>query len=1130
MALNITLPGYYDRTPEFDAAGYEDLLFIASRALQSSEVNEIQTSLLNRFIDVLSFVFRDGAVLSGLPPVVEEINALTCSVILPPTLIYIAGKVYSVPEATLTCSTVGVVPIGVWLQKSVVTADTDARLRDPAVGARNFNEVGAARVKTQIFWAIAGTNFYSIYTLNNGAIVDQTPPALSNTLMQVFRQYDFDANGSYIVKGLQVSAIDSVPGFVTFSISEGIGNTRGFKTDKPTGTRVIYANDPDLETVQSEPKTFTAITGGTTAIQLNRFPVQSIGTVIITYQVTSTLTKGVANGMDTLPQVSILNIQSVVQGATTYVQGTSYALNGDKVDWALGGIEPAPGSNYQVTYQYLAAATPTAVNLNAGSFSITGGVQGSLVITDYLFKLPRKDRLCLDTNGNIARVKGISSRFVINPPNVPDALLSLATVTYGWILNPTVINDGIVAMPFSELQAIKTLLLNVFDLLAQNTLLSDIALREPSTKKGLFVDPFLDDLQRNQGVAQTAAVFRGIAQLPISAQIHFPANANNAVDLTLPFDVVGILEVTQRTGFSRINPYQAFDPIPASIILNPAVDQWVVQETIWSSSQSEYFSQFIPGRPPPGIRDGQIVTTTTARNELVGVQSRAVAFLRRITVAFSVFGFSAAEGLLTLKFDGLTIPTPGQAVANSSGAMFGSFVIPPNVTSGTKLVEFFGEQGSYGGAFFVGSGRIETTVMQQINTVLTRQFDPLAQTFRLAEARHLIGVSLYFTHIGDRQNKVVIEIRESENGIPTSTTLVDGILAGNDIVLNAWNRIDFSRPQIVQANTEYAIVILTDDALHSVAIAELGKFDSNGNPVSTQPYTVGVLLKSSNAVTWTPFQEADLSFVLHAARFTALTQSYLLGSITQLSALTLSRVAAVATLTTAREHGFITGDSVLIAGATPVDYNGVKVITRLSDTAFTYAIAGTPNNPTGTITAVLGDATDLIVLANIARTNNSTLANFTVDTATRSYRLDDNAGLSLPALLNEPATLSVHLSGTANLSPIVFAGSQVVYGEVAPTANYVSRSFPCPPNSTLRVTLSVSLPSPALLTVEAQTAANTWVPCVLGTTLDLGSGWIEQTYSAANISPALNLVAFRLLLSGTFLGRPLLANLRAVVI
>ncbi len=77
------------------------------------------------------------------------------------------------------------------------------------------------------------------------------------------------------------------------------------------------------------------------------------------------------------------------------------------------------------------------------------------------------------------------------------------------------------------------------------------------------------------------------------------------------------------------------------------------------------------------------------------------------------------------------------------------------------------------------------------------------------------------------------------------------------------------------------IVLLTDDGENAVKVAELGKYDAvNSRWVTSQPYQVGVLLSSSNASTWTPHQNLDLTFRLLAAKFTEFFHVIDLGKVT----------------------------------------------------------------------------------------------------------------------------------------------------------------------------------------------------------------------------------------------------------
>jgi len=646
----MTLTGYYNR---FDAADrYDELLFRAGKGLQSAELNEVQSTVIDRLKRIADAVFKDGAVISGTPPAITGTTA-SC----PLSLIYLRGAVREVAARSFTIPTTGLTRIGVYLLDAEITEVDDATLRDPAEGTRNYNEPGAGRLRVTATWGREGDGgtgvFYPVYTVIDGALLNQGGGNVGDSFSEALARYDRESNGNYIVTGLSVTALGLAAGVNAFSVKDGTGNIFGYKIDKLASTRLNYTEDPDLEVVDSEPDTFTGATGGSATIQLNRFPAESILEVVITQEKTVTITRGgVSGGQDTLPDVSVLSIQSITHASITYQSPRDYFLNGDKVDWSpsgAGAIEPAPGSTYSITYRYLGNATPSAVNLQAGTFTVTGAVNGTLVLTDYRWKLPRYDRLCIDRDGNFSRVKGISSRFTALPPAVPPNLLGLATIEQRWGLTPTITNDGIRAIPFDQLERMRSLIVDLFDLVALERLRNDISSREPSSKRGVFVDPFLDDDLRDQGITQTAAVVDGTLQLPIAPTV-YQAPTNNAQDWMLAYTEEIILEQTRQTGSSKINPYQAFDPIPAAITLTPAVDRFTVIDTIWTSPATQQIRIFMGGTGR--FSEG---STTSTRTELLSETQRPAEFLRQIQIAFTLAGFDPGETLTEVKFDGIDV-------------------------------------------------------------------------------------------------------------------------------------------------------------------------------------------------------------------------------------------------------------------------------------------------------------------------------------------------------------------------------------------------------------------------------------------------------------------------------------------
>ena len=206
--------------------------------------------------------------------------------------------------------------------------------------------------------------------------------------------------------------------------------------------------------------------------------------------------------------------------------------------------------------------------------------------------------------------------------------------------------------------------------------------------------------------------------------------------------------------------------------------------------------------------------------------------------------------------------------SDSAGTARGKFTLPAGIPAGVKQVEFIGEQGSRGVGQFIGRGEI--TLEERRRVITVQRYDPLAQTFTLlADGRHIAAVGLWFEEVGDKP--VTVQIRETATGLPTGAVLAEARVNVADIKGNGEETvIDFATPLYLDALQEFAIVILTDDNRHSLAIAEVGQYDRRAQRyVTEQGYTVGVLLSSSNASTWTPHNNADLAFRLYGAEFTA---------------------------------------------------------------------------------------------------------------------------------------------------------------------------------------------------------------------------------------------------------------------
>ncbi|MCL2020937.1 MAG: DUF4815 domain-containing protein [Betaproteobacteria bacterium] len=898
-----TVGGYYNRFNQ--AQNYDSHLFRAGKVLQSAELNELQSTASNRLKGIADVLFKDGDVIRDAQAI---INADTGDVTMQSGAIYLYGAVRGIEPAEFTIATVGLVTIGVYLIEEIITELNDPALRDPATGTRNYEEPGAVRLKVALQWGFAGDGqegeFYPVYEVEDGMLRAKEPPPQLDSVTQALARYDRDsAGGTYIVDGFHVAMADDLEtGEQVFTVSEGRARVNGYGVEMPTARRLVYPAEADARFVDSEPCVCTNPAGQ--RVNLARVPVGEITQVRITAEKSVTITHGSFTGaLDALPDSSVLSITKVMQGGTTYAAGTDYKLTGGQVDWSPAGAEPAPGSTYSVTYQYIATVAPD--DPDESGFSVYGAVAGSLIMTSYNALLPRYDRLCLNAQGGFVWLGGIAADYHPIPPAIPNDLLLLATVHQTWSLTGTltrrIIRDTVRTVPMQDLYAVSAKLDHVLGLVAQQRLEASADMLEAGMKKGLFVDPFLDDSLRDAGIAQDALINDGILALRVDADAYALGD-----DLTVPASLnyanTVALEQTMRTTEMLINPYMAFDLPGAVVSLTPAIDQFVDTRYVYNNARGE---ENLP-------------------------------YLRPLEVKFTLDRFAPSESIAAIEFDGISVTPTG--ITNVDGVITGKFTIPDNVPVGTKAVRFTGIGGSWGDAQYIGSNTLVTlqsgykmpeqyikiTNSQGTTYLTSAQFtassygkayslicnsgsgiDPLAQTFTLPSRQQITGIDLWFTEAGTSQ--VIVQIRETSLGFPTKTVLAEARIEAGAIITNGnHTTILFPFPVLLNADTEYALTVLTTDPAAALAVAELGKYDDRARKwVTSQPYQVGVLLSSSNASTWTAHQDRDMAFRLLRASFAPHTRNIDLGSVavtdaTDLMLLPLTEItdaAATATYT-----------------------------------------------------------------------------------------------------------------------------------------------------------------------------------------------------------------------------------------
>lgn len=1070
------------------------IVFPEDRFLTGLDLNDMQRITRDRARRNANMIARNGDRVEGAEIIVtpDPDPATTVSIVLAAGKIFVDGDVLPVAAAEIEGVVgSGEVRVGVRLVRSTEGHEDDVTLVGPLAGSEAEGEPIGVRVVELITWGLetdtADGDFYPVYTLRDGTPLDQTPPPALTGVINQLALYDFDANGHYIVDGCQVTAFGKIGSNQVFSIKEGTANILGYKRVREHALRFEVPEEPDLEVIGAEPHTYTAADGDPTTVNVNRAPIASVQQVIVVKRITETVVRGaIAGGQDALAKSSVVAIESVTQGATTFTASTDYVLAGNSVSWAPGGSEPASSSTYSVTYLYneaqtIDSATETAV-------IVSGGVNGQPVLVSYTSKIPRVDLICLDVTGRPAYVKGVSARTNAVAPSTPDTLLKLCEVSNLWFLTekPAINNNGAVTLTVDYQRRLERLLLRVSDQFDRAESARDILTREPVAKAGFFTDNFTDDFYRDQGAAQTAASANGVLQLAIDAILNTLVNADF---LTLPFSEEIVIRQDLRTSSMKINPYANFVAMPAGLSLEPGVDFWTDTVTDWTSAETREF-QAAPDQPPGS-------TTIT---EQVSETLSAAEFLRQIDVDFLLEGFGVGEDLDSLTFDGVDITPAGPLSADSNGEISGTFTIPAGIPVGRRLVEATGAAGSFARAIYVGEGTITnltlrrvtlvtreapppvinitniTTIVQEITQVVVQTpqgwngegggggegNDPLAQTFSLVEPRMIAGVNVWIGAVGNRQKGIRVQLCTVQNGIPTNEVLADDFISMATPNVGDMVQARFKTPVLCQVGREYAFVFLTDDNAHELKIARLGDvFDIGGGQqgrVSAQPYTTGTLLASSNRLTWTPVQDADLAFQVIAANFTAVTRTVNLwtGAFTNIS-------------------------DVIVRG-------GLEI-----------------------------PAADTSVRWELVRASGDVI------------RFADRQQVPFSEFVTETVTLRAVLSGSAKLSPTIFPGVLLIAGRIRTTGTYITRAFDMGTGVRLRALFAAMVPAGASVTVEADAVNNTWEALSLLSTAQLGSGWTEPLYEKDPFT-ANPQGRVRITLAGGPAARPFLARLKAYAV
>lgn len=401
--------------------------------------------------------------------------------------------------------------------------------------------------------------------------------------------------------------------------------------------------------------------------------------------------------------------------------------------------------------------------------------------------------------------------------------------------------------------------------------------------------------------------------------------------LSCPFTEVSELSQPMATGWMLVNPYAAYNPL-SFVSLSPPVDNWVETENIqvyeteentvtntsyttsmrtlsrsvswwdWLRNVSQQvFDVNTSSSSKLTYKTSSTSTSMSSASSVVKQMTESlIMYMRQRTVAVEGSSFTSNQDSIVCYFNDIPVnltatgdSTQGTEViingntyttvrADSNGKFTAEFTIPANTPCGVVEVKLSGST-SEGTAEYKAEGILKTTTTTTTTTITTtnnvlvtthtvRKVDPLAQTFIFAEDTVLTKADLYFRE-KDTSRPLVVQVRNVVNGYPGETCFMEVEIDAADVVTSPdaslATTINFNQPVYCEADTYYAIIIMSDSNAYSMYLAQLAqeRIDAPGEYVISNAYAPGVLFSSSNSSTWTAHQDMDLKFTLYRANY-----------------------------------------------------------------------------------------------------------------------------------------------------------------------------------------------------------------------------------------------------------------------
>lgn len=1164
LMLDLTnLERFYNRAESSEQVDYKVLLFRAQEVFQSSEMVELQDYMNNSIKHLTEVRFKSGDIISGGEVLSSTSDNTTTgtdsSFRISESVIYYAGYFVRLPEKIINQSldSIGTNILGIKILEEVVNDSDDPNLKSQAVGALGFNTTGAYRVKISGEWLLktdysptsttssignstaavydkAKSAFIDVFSITEGTIKRHQVLGIDfYKAKDLIESYDRKSNGNYVIEGLEVtsSRSSSYKGPYTIDVGQGECNVLGENFVLNNTTELVLEELSNFELINSHPIQYSVVGEYLTSHE----PIEEITRISGTMITTDNITKGIAGGTDELSSQPVLQIITVVSGATTYVDGTDYTQQGDYIKWLAGGTEPADGDTVVITYHYrltevlggFTALDGGTINgtlsNNRSSFHLGGFVPNTVVDIDYKFLLKRMDSVVINSEGELEIVLGSYDEDSPKAPAIPvdgDKLVLANVIVIGD--GETIVqNVGTRTFKMSDIELLLSNLKQLEYNVSKLSLMNNLKMKNPTASlKNTFIEDFEDDTNRDAGLTQDALTIGGNLILNTewtTIPVEFNESLGEYITLSIAASSV-VLDQPRYSESKQINKYVYKKPPEVKVLINPIKYSWTSKHTYTQFLRSlrarTRVNTTTTGRVVSSVNRtidrrfgwwgwsgtnvsrststsliGSSISSRTTR-ELVSNTSKSVSSYsiiksqvkvppRDFRISSPPSSFNAGE-LVKISVGGIEV---SQVTAAANGALDPiTLTTPVGLISGDKLVEVVGLTSDASGDTTITNTPLEhrvattkTTIWRRVThrfrrllfrrtttTTLTsrwrriRSRDPLAQTFKLDDSCFINSVVYNFAVLPTTE--VVVFLSETIVGIPDSQKALTFLsIDPADITLGE-NTFTFDHHVKLEADKEYALIILSDDSVGEVQVARLGDMDNDGAWITKNPYTRGVLLESSNNTTWTPNQDMDLCFRLSKCVFNN-TSSYTSNPLT---------------VTNATDLILHYDDEIL--KDTKIEYF-INLVDRGSNNRFRI---------TSDKQIMIGDSyTGAVTIETIMTTTNT----------------------DITPVLEREMTLSVGVSSTFS--------------------NYISKSITIDNVINILMNLDMFQPTNTTIRIYYENEADVWVEIPKIASESVGNDWVEAKFFFDGVSNTQDSTRIKIELNTSNISsRPVIANLR----